>query len=77
MSNQWISSLRMEWMLDEEEIINLVFGTSITSLNWKDGQKLCAIRQVNDNYLLSQNQFENVIPKLEPWKFRNCSEMNA
>src|ERR1044072_5939503 len=65
------------WKADQESIINLAFGASVTALTFNDRRTLCEIRQRNNSYLLPRDQYGNVILKLEKWEFGNCSEMNA
>jgi hypothetical protein len=62
------------WKANQESIINLAFGALITAHNWNDETTLCRIWQENDRYLLPQDQYGNVILKLEDW---NCLKINA
>src|SRR4051794_19844522 len=70
-------TVNVSWKTTRERIINLAFGASITSCSPEDKEQLCALQQRNDHYLLLQDQYGKVIPKLEYWEFGNCAEMNA
>ncbi|CAI2186590.1 2408_t:CDS:2 [Funneliformis geosporum] len=70
------ATVNISWKSDQERILNLVFGTSVTG-NTKVKQTLCAIRQENDKYLFHRDQHGNVVPELDLWEFGNCSETNA
>src|SRR5581483_33216 len=78
--NHWRlpATINVSWKSNQEKIINVAFGASITARNKNQRERLVAIRQQNDQYLLPRNQDGSVIPTLvDHWEFGNCADMNA
>src|SRR4051812_34805068 len=66
-------TINASWKVDQEKIISVAFGASISAhQNTKEGITL--FRQRINRYLFPH---VDVISKIEVWEFRNCAETNA
>ena len=62
---QSLEASNSNWKPNQEKIIKVVFGASITAYNGNQRSQLIGIRQRYDQYLLPRDQDGNVIPSLE------------